>query len=157
MAKPIETYLNDHLGGAAGGLALIETLSGQGHTAEFERDVESVRNEIEADRESLRRVMETLRVTQGVVKQAGAHVAAKAVSAKTSTILTRDEDFSRLLALEALCIGIAGKKAAWLALQAAPHPALADVDFDRLITRADEQRARLEPHRLEAAAAAFAS
>ena len=41
--------------------------------------------------------------------------------------------------------------------QAANHQALADVDFDRLIGRANDQFARLEPYRVEAAAAALAS
>ena len=70
-------------------------------------------------------------------------------------VVTGDEDLSRLLELEALCIGIAGKQAGWLALQAADRSELGDIDFDRLIARAADQRARLEPHRLEAAAAAL--
>jgi len=50
---------------------------------------------------------------------------------------------------------IAGKEAGWTALRAGAHEALADVDFDALIARAQEQRMQIKPFRLMAAAAAF--
>ncbi len=152
---PVSTYTNDHLGGSAGALDLLATLRGHAHTAQFERVLDGVTADIEEDRDALIEIMQRLGVEPGVVKQAGARVGEKLMRAKSSNVVTGDEDLSRLLELEALCIGIAGKRAGWLALQAADRSELADVDFDRLLARADNQRERLEPYRLDAAAAAL--
>jgi hypothetical protein len=153
--EPISTYLNDHLSGSAGALDLLSTLRGHAHSGEFRADLNNVATEIEADRATLLDIMKLLNVAPGSLKQAGARIGEKLMRAKSSNIVTGDEDLSRLLELEALCIGIAGKKAGWLALEAAGHSALATVDFDRLIKRADAQRDRMETHRLEAAIAAL--
>jgi hypothetical protein len=152
---PIATYTNDHLGGSAGALDLLSTLRSHAHSAEFERVLDGITAAIEADRNSLLEVMQRLGVEPGWVKQAGARVGEKVMRVKSSNLVTGDEDLSRLLELEALCIGIAGKRAGWLALRAADRSELADVDLDGLIARADDQRERLEPHRLEAANAAL--
>jgi hypothetical protein len=66
----------------------------------------------------------------------------------------------RLLeALDAVSTGIAGKRLLWRALAAAAEEVseLRGLDYERLEQRAEEQRRRLEPLRLEAAKAAFRS
>jgi hypothetical protein len=153
--EPLATYLNDHLGGAAGAIELLATVRGHAANAEFEQVIDEVASDIGEDREMLLGIMDRLDVEPGSVKQAGARVVEKVMRAKSSNVVTGDKDLSRLFELEALCIGIAGKTAGWLALQATAHSALADVDFDRLIARAEAQRALLEPYRLKAAATAF--
>jgi hypothetical protein len=59
----------------------------------------------------------------------------------------------RLEALESISLGIEGKRslAHALAVAADGVPALAGFDAERMARRAEEQRARLEPLRLEAA------
>jgi len=96
-----------------------------------------------------------LGVETSTIKQAAARVGEKALRVKTSAVVTGDDDLSRLLGLEALRVGIAGKEAGWSALRAVEHDALTGVDFDALIARARDQREQLEPFRLMAAAAAF--
>lgn len=155
MASPLSTYLNDHLAGSAGALDLLEALHGHAHTPELAATLKSVAAEIEEDRETLLAIFERLGVDTSSTKQAFARVADKALRAKASTVVTRDDGLSRLLGLEALCVGIAGKDAGWTALRAAGHDALGAVDFDELIARAGRQRARLEPFRLEAASQAL--
>src|SRR4051812_7655898 len=155
MASSLSTYLNDHLAGSAAALGLLEALRGHAHTPELTAALESVAAEIEEDRQTLLAVFERLGVDTSTVKQAFAQVGDKAIRVKASTVVTRDNALSRLLTLEALCVGIAGKDAGWTALQAAGHDALDDVDFDELIARAARQRARLEPFRLEAASQAL--
>ena len=150
--KPVSTYLNDHLAGSAGAIDLLSALRGHSRTGELRADLDAVTTEIKEDRDALLDVMERLGVTVGTVKQAGARVGEKLMRVKSSNVVTGDQDLSRLLELEALCVGIAGKKAGWLALQATSNSSLAGVGFDRLIARADHQRDRLEPHRLQAAA-----
>ena len=156
-SKAIATYLNDHLAGSAAALDLLAAARGHAHTAVFEGVVDAVTVEIEQDRETLLGIMARVDADAGVVKQTAARVAEKAFRLTASNAVTGNHALSRLLELEALCIGILGKRAGWLALQAANHQALADVDFDRLIGRANDQFARLEPYRLEAATAALAS
>ena len=66
---------------------------------------------------------------------------------------------SRFLELDTLALGIDGKALLWRTLrdQAGLAARLPDVDFERLIQRAHDQRAELEPHRVEAARAALAA
>jgi hypothetical protein len=55
--------------------------------------------------------------------------------------------------LEALSLGIEGKRSLWVALSAAAKdaPSLQLLDYERLASRAEEQRSRVEAKRLEAA------
>jgi hypothetical protein len=64
---------------------------------------------------------------------------------------------ARLEKLEALALGIEGKRALWRALLAVAEeiPALRNVDLVRLDQRADDQRTRVEVRRIEAAREAF--
>jgi hypothetical protein len=64
---------------------------------------------------------------------------------------------ARLEKLEALALGIEGKRALWRALLAVAEeiPALRNVDLVRLDQRADDQRKRVEVRRIEAAREAF--
>jgi hypothetical protein len=60
---------------------------------------------------------------------------------------------SRVLELESLAVGIAGKEALWKALQRVA--AVDTVDLEGLIERARRQRADVEEHRLVAVDEAF--
>jgi hypothetical protein len=57
--------------------------------------------------------------------------------------------------LEGLAVGIEGKRALWLALEAARLRGISGFDFQALAARAESQRSRLEEHRLTAATAAL--
>jgi hypothetical protein len=82
--------------------------------------------------------------------------------AKLTEGKTRVDDLSagplyRLELIEALGVGVDGKRALWTALAtaAAKAPALQGIDYDRLIRRADEQRRIVETARLDAATEAL--
>jgi hypothetical protein len=62
-----------------------------------------------------------------------------------------------LESLEALSLGIEGKRVLWLALSAAAEvtSGLRIADYERLQDRAEEQRNRVEERRLEVAKAAL--
>jgi hypothetical protein len=64
---------------------------------------------------------------------------------------------TRVLELESLAIGISGKKAMWRALEdvASEDRRLMHYDFLALVERADDQLARVEALRLDAARTAF--
>jgi hypothetical protein len=61
----------------------------------------------------------------------------------------------RLEALEALLLGITGKRALWRVLKQSAQKFEA-VDFDRLVLRAEEQMEAVDAKRIEAAREAFA-
>jgi hypothetical protein len=65
----------------------------------------------------------------------------------------RGGPLSLLEAIEAVALGIEGKRALWYALAAAAEvtPRLQGIDYDRLAQRARDQRCRIELARLEAA------
>ena len=66
---------------------------------------------------------------------------------------------SRVLELETLSVGIAGKLALWQSLQTLPHvqERLADLDLEDLAARAERQRNEVETLRRRAVSNAFDS
>lgn len=108
---------------------------------------------MQADAEELRALMKRLDVSESAVKKAGAWLAEKATEITLLLEGEKASDLGRLQALEALCLGITGKKALWEALQMVQDlsPALSDLDLPRLIHRAAEQYDRTEAVRLESA------
>jgi len=152
----LEVYLNDHLAGAATGVELAERLQADNQGTPFGAVLTGVVRDIRQDRAALEELMGRLGVGRSPVKQAGGWLAEKAVSLRFSRPATGSADISRLLATEALSLGIEGKRSMWLALKevAGADPRLAGTDFDDLIARAGQQRETLEPHRLQAAVAA---
>src|SRR5919109_1589586 len=102
---------------------------------------------------------ERLGFIRNPVKRAAGWVTGKVTNIKTNERITGSADLSVLLESEALSLGIEGKRVMWLVLReaAAVEPALAGTDFDKLIARAEQQRATLEPYRVEAGRTAFTS
>jgi hypothetical protein len=111
--------------------------------------------EIEEDRETLAAVMAALGVGADPVKRSLAWGAEKVGRLKPNGQLLGYSPLSRLVELEGLRIGIAGKQALWDAMGATPVTELADFDFAALAERAARQLAELEPYRLAAAREAF--
>ena len=153
-SKLIATYLNDHLAGSAAGIALVKKMCSSYEGTEFGLLLDSLQRDIEADRAALEQVMETLGVRPDTVKQAGGWMLEKLSRVKLDERITRDEDLTRLMETEALSLGIEGKLAGWRSLEQLSEGDLG-VDLDALVERAREQRARLEPFRLDAARRAF--
>jgi hypothetical protein len=154
----LRTYLDDHLAGAASGIRLARKLErrnrGTVEHAAFARLVADV----EADQAALMK----LRAYVGMPKRTPKELVGIAVeyaSRLKSTIASRrDAGAGRLLELEALGIGIQGKRAMWRAL----HEAFADdeldaVDLTELVRRADSQHRFVETHRLATAKQSLAA
>jgi hypothetical protein len=153
--KTLGTYLNDHLAGSVMAVEMIE------HTIEEDRGTQlrpflsALMNEIKADQEVLRGLLEKLEVKENPIKKAGAWMAEKARRLKMGD--TREGGLARLEVLETLSLGIQGKLKLWLALErvAPRHPELAGIEYQKLQTTAREQHDRIEAHRVEAALEAF--
>jgi hypothetical protein len=147
-STPRAAYLNDHLAGSAAALDLLAKMSSQNEGTEFGRVLAALEQEVAEDRDALQQVMAKLGVPTDTVKQAGGWVLEKLTRLRFD--VTTGEELGRLMEAEALSLGIAGKLAGWRALKEASHADLG-VDLDRLIERAQDQRSRLEPFRIEAA------
>jgi hypothetical protein len=153
----LATYLNDHLGGAAFGSDLARKLESEGDDG-LKADMAQIAPQIEEDRESLAALVDKLDMTQNPVKQATGWVAEKVGRVKLSGLSSGDSDLGTFLSLEALSLGIEGKRSLWLALQeiAGSDSRLTEVDLVRLTERAEAQREVVERHRREFARRALA-
>jgi hypothetical protein len=154
-SKPLDGYLNDHLAGSTVALELIGKLRSNNEETAFGTFLAELDDEIQADRATLEQVMESLGVSRGAIRQAGGWMLEKATRVKFDEHVTGSEHLSRLMETEALSLGIEGKRLGWRALKELSNHDI-DVDLDALMQRAADQRARLEPFRIEAARLAFA-
>ena len=112
-----------------------------------------LRADVAADRQELETLMARLQVAQSRTRKAAGWVGEKATELKLRLDDRAGGELHLLEALEALSLGIEGKKGLWQALgaAAADAPALQGLDYERLARRAEEQRQRVEGVRLEAA------
>ena len=96
-------------------------------------------------------------IGSGVVRNAFGWLAQKAAELKVRLDDPEDGALRLLETLEALALGIEGKRALWESLAAAMEwaPALSSLDYARLGQRADAQRAMVEGERVAAARAAL--
>ena len=115
--------------------------------------------EIEDDRLTLQAIVAQLGFRESKAKGAVAWFGDKVGRLKLNGQLRGYSPLSRVLELETLSVGIAGKLALWQSLQSVPHlgARLPGCDLDQLEERARRQRAEVEKHRLEAARETFSS
>jgi hypothetical protein len=146
------TYLNDHLAGSVGAIAMVERAIGENAGTLFGRRLEEVLKEIRKDQAVVQDLIERTGSKENPLKKAGAWLTEKVGRVKLGG--TGDPgDLARLELLETLAMGIQGKRALWRALRVVlgKHLALHGVDLDLLERRAVEQHDRVEEWRLEAA------
>lgn len=156
MAHPfLATYLNDHLAGAVSALELLDDLLKHPAGATSEQSLATLKADILADRKELEALMSRLDLAVSNTRKAGAWLAEKMTQLKLWIDDPEGGSLRRLESLEAVAIGIEGKRALWrsLATAAQEAPFLRIADYARLEQRADDQRRRIEPLRLEAAQA----
>jgi len=149
-------YLNDHLAGAMLGVELARRLrSSNKGDPEMGAALGEICVEIEADRATLERVMGRLEIPRGRLKPAAAWVAEKLGRLKLNGRLRGYSPLSRVLELESLHLGIAGKTRLWKTLERSAAADLEEFDFAALAERAASQRSRVERLHLLAAARCF--
>ncbi|HLT46033.1 MAG TPA: hypothetical protein VK002_02290 [Rubricoccaceae bacterium] len=150
----LHAYLEDHLTGALKATALLRDARGRwdGGTDAF---FEALLSEIEADRGALEDVLARVGAEPSRLKNAAAAAAEKALALRHRLI---DERLALVEMLEALLLGVRGKRALWVVLEdlARTNGRLSDVDFGALGRRAEDQLERIEQRRRAAARAAFA-
>jgi len=156
VGELLAIYLNDHLAGATAGVELARRLRASNEDdPEFGPALAEVCAEIEADRETLKAVMDRLGVGQSKLKPLAAVLGERLGRLKLNGQLRGYSPLSRLDELELLQIGVVGKRRLWRALEHTHADDLPDFDLGALAERATEQSRRLEALHLKAAALAL--
>ena len=153
MNDPFTTYLHDHLAGADFAVDLVTHLRDQNPGAPLGEFAVHLLAEIEQDRTVLQELVDRSGQGSSLVKGAVAWLGEKVSRLKLS-----GGAFGTFETLEALSLGIVGKLAMWRALASLMEAdaRVAGIDFDPLVSRAQEQHSRVEEWRLQAARAALA-
>jgi len=150
----LHTYLNDHLAGSVAALELLDALIEHHSEDRFGKPFRDLRDEIHEDQETLRDLIRKVGADESTIRKAGAWLAEKFGRTK----MGNTADSAELLqALEALALGITGKKLLWRSMTAiaANFPALQGDDFAELERRARDQFERVEDLRLQMVREAF--
>jgi hypothetical protein len=146
-------YLNDHLAGSVVALELLDHLSATHSKTELGTFFRQLRFDIAADRDALQELMERLDIGESRTRKASAWLTEKMTELKLAFDDPKDGSLRLFESLEALSLGIEGKRSLWIALIAAAEksPSLRLVDYESLKQRAQEQRDRVEKLRIETA------
>jgi hypothetical protein len=156
-SKYLATYLNDHLAGATGGLALARRAASENKGGELGDFLSELADEIAADRETLKEIMAALGVGTDRTKIVAARVFERVGRLKPNAQLRGYSPLSPLVELEVLRLGIEGKRAMWRSLGEIAGEAPLDADrLAELAARAERQAADVEARRLEVARTALA-
>jgi len=149
-------YLNDHLAGSTAGVELARRLRASNEDdEEFGPALAELCAEIEADRETLKAVMDQLGVGQGRLKPGAAVVGERLGRLKLNGQLRGYSPLSRLDELELLQLGVVGKRRLWRAIEHTHAEDLSGFDLGALAERATSQLRRLEALHLKAASLAL--
>lgn len=153
----LRIYLADHLAAAVAGLALARRSARSNASNETGLFLRRLAAEIDEDGQTLRRIVARLGFDGSRLKELAAWAGEKLGRLKLNGQVRGYSPLSRLLELEMLSVGIAGKLALWRSLEQVPEIAhrLAGIDLEQLIQRAQRQHAEVEEHRIAAAREAF--
>ncbi|RAJ68912.1 hypothetical protein K378_01801 [Streptomyces sp. Amel2xB2] len=155
LREPLAVYLNDHLLGATAGGELARRVAKQHARSPAGGTLVRVADEIAEDRGALLRVMLRLGVPPRRYRMAAGWLLEKAGRVKSNGFLLRRAPLSSVLELEALRLGVEGKRLMWQALRGLDGPRsslLDDAELARLLNRAHEQAEALEDLQRTAAA-----
>jgi hypothetical protein len=153
MHDHLGRYLNDHLAGSVAALEMLAHV----HSAErslAEREFLTwLQSEIEDDRQVLRDLIDRLDVGESAPRKMLAWIAEQVSEWKLHVDDRGGGAFRWFEALEALSLGVEGKRLLWTALAAAAQqiPQLQGIAYDDLQRRAASQRERIETLRDQAA------
>lgn len=145
----LKMYLNDQLAGAIAGAELAEHCLPDNPDDQLSTFLANITREIREDQAVLREVLSRLGCREQLVEKATAWLFEKASDAPPNKRLP---DRSLESNLEALALGIRGRLALWMALEAAhaSDDRFSDIDFGELQERARRQYYQLKDKRKKA-------
>lgn len=154
----LTVYLNDHLAAATGGVELFRRAAGS-HGGDRGEEIARLREEVAADRDSLRSVMRRLGIAENVPMVALGWLGEKAGRLKPNGYLVRRSPLADVVELEAMRAGVHGKLCLWQTLRAAltHDDRVSAVELETLIERAGDQQTRLYKLHLQAVQANLAA
>ena len=148
-------YLNDHLAGSTAGLELAKRAAKSNEGNEYGVELSRLATEIEGERDDLKKLLDELGFSEDKLKVSVAWLGEKVGRLKLNGSLLSYSPLSRLVEIEGLFLGVNGKRAMWLNLQATVGTKGKSVDLPALIATAESQSERLEALRIKAAAEAL--
>ena len=153
----LRIYLNDHLAGSVVGLEVARRAKAENAGNPVGEYLEALLPELREDRATILGVMVALGLGRDPLKQGVAWVGEKLGRLKLNGRWVGYSPLSRLVELEALCLGTEGRLSLWRTLRrlARKDERLSRFDFGTLITRTEHQRRTLERLRQQASDEAF--
>lgn len=152
----LRLYLDDHWAGAGAGAALARSLAGHNRSTSWSAHLRAVVDDIEADEATLADVRAQLGADGGGFKRLLARVGDRVRVVKPNGRVFGYSPLSRIIEVEALIAGVAGKECLWATLRSGlPEGTLHSVDLPELQHRAEDQLKRLGSFHDWAAAEAF--
>ncbi len=148
MSHPLSIYLNDHLAGSVAALEMIDHLTSENDETSLRAFLSALRTEVEADQETLKQIIAAVGANESVARQAVAWTMEKVTRLKLG--VSDAHDYGLLQALEALLLGITGKRALWevlFSLQSTTD-SLYGFNLSGLIERAHAQAESVNDRRL---------
>ncbi len=151
--KDLPVYLNDHLAGSVGALEMLDDMVESHKGKPLEAFLKNVRQDIESDQNELKELIKGLGIDESTMRKAGAWMMEKLSRAKLHVGNSGDPNLELIQSLEALALGITGKRSLWRTLGTVGENSrpLQGIDFARLEARADDQFERVESQGLEIA------
>jgi hypothetical protein len=153
----LRIYLNDHLAGSMAGLELARRARSENEGSPLGDYLGALVSELEEDRATLEGVMSALRLKRDLLKSGLGWVGEKLGRLKLNGQWVGYSPLSRVVELEALCLGAEGRLSMWRTLKRLTRKdeRLGRFDFTALIIRAEHQRRNLERLRQQATDDAF--
>jgi hypothetical protein len=150
--KLLGIYLNDHRAASFVASELARRAASSNAGTPYGDALAKFADEAVEDRQALEELMARLGVGKDRVKALAAYGAEKVGRLKLNGRLLGYSPLSRVVEIEALVLGVTGKKAMWRALRKLENedPRLAASDFETLLARADSQARTLERLRVRA-------
>jgi hypothetical protein len=157
MDDPLAAYLHDHLAGSSFAVELLEKLADQFTRLPSGAVARELLEQVQIDRRTLEQLIGKVgRTAPGLYDAIGW------TAERISRLKLKHDDpkgIGVFEAFEAISLGILGKRALWEAMRDLQHtdPRVGGLDYDALISRAEQQFQTANRHRLHLGRSAFKS
>lgn len=157
--RRLSIYLNDHLARAIARGELARTAANSNEGSELGPFLAELAEEIDQDRESLKRLMKVLEIRRNLAKDAAAWLSEKVGRLKLNGQVIGYSPLSKLIELEGLSFGVNGKLSLWKTLKklSREDERIDAAEVDRLIEGALSQAITLEEERTKMIGQAFST
>lgn len=150
MENAFEHYLNDHLAGASGAIALIGDLAERQEDDGERRFYLGLQEQVRSDRELLKELIRRAGMEEKILPRIAGDIGARAGRLKLMWEGLEAGKLRQFEGLEMLALGIQGKRLLWtvVAEVAALYPEWEGIDFAALAQDAKRQRDAVEQRRI---------